>query len=164
MKKICISCGKEIVSGLFYQGDFVSLCEECGSEELAYADSIDSYVFEGDLKDCYSDDELSDIEKFNVEYRPTIEEVFPDDDGWTASNSHMLEEDDNFKIYSTVMCGGYYFEVYLDENGQSFTLAWENPSTGEVQEWNCGAYNDYRWDMRDIAVWLSNTGGIIENE
>ena len=58
MKKICISCGKEIVSGLFYQGDFVSLCEECGSEELAYADSIDSYVFEGDLKDCYSDDEL----------------------------------------------------------------------------------------------------------
>jgi hypothetical protein len=40
----------------------------------------------------------------------------------------------------------------MDDYGQSFVLAWIDPINRKVQEWNCGSYNSYIFDMEDIAA------------
>ena len=66
---------------------------------------------------------------------------------------HLLENEinENFKFVKTENCKGVNFEVYLDDYGQSFVLAWIDPHTKEIKQWCCGTYNDYQNDMEDIA-------------
>ena len=66
-------------------------------------------------------------------------------------NKEFLIEDEGLEFFKVEVVSGIYFEVFLDEAGQSFHLAWVDPRTGEIKTWCCGAYNDYRWDMEDIA-------------
>ena len=66
---------------------------------------------------------------------------------------HLLENEinENFKFVKTENCKGINFEVYVDDYGQSFVLAWIDPHTKEIKQWCCGTYNDYQNDMEDIA-------------
>jgi len=66
---------------------------------------------------------------------------------------HLLENEinENFKFVKTENCKGVNFEVYVDDYGQSFVLAWIDPHTKEIKQWCCGTYNDYQNDMEDIA-------------
>lgn len=66
---------------------------------------------------------------------------------------HLLETNEYFIFLRTVACKNQQFEVYMDDYGQSFVLAWIED--GEVREWCCGAYNDYYYDMYDIADYLN---------
>lgn len=43
------------------------------------------------------------------------------------------------------------FEIYCDDYGQSYVLAWKE--NGKVQEWCCGTYNDYEMEIEDIAYY-----------
>lgn len=65
------------------------------------------------------------------------------------------EIDNNFKFFKYETNKGIDFEVYIDDYGQSFTLAWIDPITNAISQWCCGAYNDYRWDMEDIAIYVN---------
>ena len=62
-----------------------------------------------------------------------------------------LKEDDTLKLLKIDEVKGILFQVYIDEPGQSFHLAWISPRTGEVKTWCCGTYNDYKREMEDIA-------------
>ena len=62
-----------------------------------------------------------------------------------------LEENENFKLVRCEVVKGIQFQIYLDDYGQSYHLAWRDPLTDEVKSWCCGTYNDYKWDMEDIA-------------
>ena len=66
---------------------------------------------------------------------------------------HLLETNEFFTFLRTDKCKNQRFEVYMDDYGQSFVLAWVED--GEVREWCCGAYNDYYYDMHDIADYLN---------
>lgn len=66
--------------------------------------------------------------------------------------NHWLSENSSFKFYSAEEYDGELFEVYIDDYGQSFVLAWIDPVDRKVQEWNCGSYNSYIFDMEDIAA------------
>ena len=76
-----------------------------------------------------------------------------------CKNHHWLKEDDTFKFYSAEEYDGVLFEVYVDDYGQSFHLAWIDPETCEIQEWCCGSYNDYYFDMEDIAASVNEKRG-----
>lgn len=65
---------------------------------------------------------------------------------------YWLEETDTFKFFSQEEVDGEPFQVYLDDYGQCFHLAWFDPITNELQQWSCGSYNTYLWDMEDIAA------------
>jgi hypothetical protein len=67
---------------------------------------------------------------------------------------HLLETDENFKYYDTQMCKGLEFEIYMDDYGQSWHLAWIDPHTKEVNSWCCGSYNSFIFDMEDIADYV----------
>lgn len=72
------------------------------------------------------------------------------------NNPHLLDNEinENFKFVKTEYCKGINFEVYLDDYGQSYVLAWTNPITKEIEQWCCGTYNDYQNDMEDIADYI----------
>jgi hypothetical protein len=67
---------------------------------------------------------------------------------------HWLRETKEFRFYSAEEYDGELFEVYVDDYGQSFVLAWIDPVDCKVQEWSCGLYNDYTYDMEDIAAFI----------
>lgn len=61
MKKYCEQCGAEInVYEGFYQSDWNYLCCDCGEKYLC--ETGYGYVYQDEYKDCYLDDEMSDIE------------------------------------------------------------------------------------------------------
>ena len=37
---------------------------------------------------------------------------------------------------------GVLFQIYRDDYGMSYHLAWKEPN-GEIKEWSCGMCNDY---------------------
>lgn len=76
-----------------------------------------------------------------------------------CKNHHWLKEDKVFRFYSAEEYDGVLFEVYVDEYGQSFHLAWIDPETCKIQEWCCGSYNNYRFDMEDIAALVNKKRG-----
>ena len=49
---------------------------------------------------------------------------------------------------------GVLFQIYRDDYGMSYHLAWKEPN-GEIKEWSCGMCNDYHWDMEDIADYIN---------
>ena len=61
-----------------------------------------------------------------------------------------LETNDVFTFDKKEVCKGVEFEIYNDDYGQSTILAWKDEK-GEICQWCCGTYNDYHWDMEDIA-------------
>ena len=67
----------------------------------------------------------------------------------------LLSKDlnDVFAFEKHELCDGILFDVYYDEYGMSYHLAWISPRTGEVKEWSCGMCNDYHIDMEDIALY-----------
>ena len=69
---------------------------------------------------------------------------------------HLLDNEINeyFKPVKWENCKGINFEIYADDYGQSYVLAWIDPRAKEIKQWNCGTYNDYRVDMEDIANYI----------
>lgn len=77
---------------------------------------------------------------------------------------HLLakEENDSFQYVKTEVVNNIEFEIYLDDYGQSYHLAWTNPATLTTETWCCGSYNDYHWDLEDVANYVSaRFGGYI---
>ena len=72
------------------------------------------------------------------------------------NSPHLLDNEINesFKFLKTEYYKGMNFEVYVDDYGQSYVLAWINPHTKEIEQWCCGTYNDYHNDMEDIANYV----------
>lgn len=68
--------------------------------------------------------------------------------------SHLLDTSDYFTYEKTEICKGIEFEIYRDDYGMSYFLAWRDPQTNKVKEWCCGTCNDYHWDMEDIADYI----------
>jgi hypothetical protein len=69
----------------------------------------------------------------------------------------LLEDelDEYFTFIEYEECLGIRFEVYLDDYGQSYHLAWINPNTREKEKWCCGTYNNnYKETIEDIANYL----------
>ena len=66
---------------------------------------------------------------------------------------HLLETNEYFTFLRTEECKNQQFEIYMDDYGQSFVLAWIEDD--KVREWSCGAYNDYFYDMHAIADYLN---------
>lgn len=58
--EFCEVCGKKVV----FLGKNNALCEECGQEELCYADIVDAYVYTDEYSLHLRDDDLSDLEIF----------------------------------------------------------------------------------------------------
>lgn len=69
------------------------------------------------------------------------------------------ELNDSFSFIKKEVYEDVEFEVYLDDYGQSYFLVWLDPTTGELQEWGCGTYNDYHFDMEDIAAHVNKLKG-----
>lgn len=90
MVHICEFCQKNINNSkddYYYESEYAWLCGECGEKELDYVDDIDGYVFHEDYKECYTDDELSDLEIFEKHCNDLDpEETEPD---WDAINDDI---------------------------------------------------------------------------
>ena len=73
-----------------------------------------------------------------------------------GNSPHFLDNkiNENFQFVKLENCKGINFEVYSDDYGQSYVLAWIDPRTKEIKEWCCGTYNDYHNDMDDIAEYM----------
>ena len=69
---------------------------------------------------------------------------------------HLLKTSEYFSYEKTENCKGIDFEVYMDDYGMCFVLAYRHPITNEICEWCCGTYTDYHWDMEDIADHLNS--------
>ena len=59
-----------------------------------------------------------------------------------------------FTFEKEEICKGVLFQIYRDDYGMSYHLAWKEPN-GEIKEWSCGMCNDYYWDMEDIAEYIN---------
>ena len=70
-----------------------------------------------------------------------------------------LKEDEYFKFVKEIECKEVIFQLYLDDYGQSYHLAWRDPKTNEVKSWCCGTYNSYEWDIEDIADYINEQKG-----
>ena len=70
-------------------------------------------------------------------------------------NRQLLETNEFFTFQKHLICKGHLFELYLDDYGMSYHLAWRDPLTKEVREWSCGMCNDYFYEMNDIAQYLN---------
>lgn len=87
----CIKCGQEIGNTqkdyYFVNRDGYCLCEECGEEELLYSDDIGDYVPKEDYKDYYTDDEIGDLDIWDIKVNhfESVEEE-PD---WDAINDDI---------------------------------------------------------------------------
>ena len=62
-----------------------------------------------------------------------------------------LSEDESLEFVKEENCKGIVFQIYMDDYGQSYHLAWRDPNTNEINSWCCGTYNDYEINMQDIA-------------
>ena len=135
----CVECGKTIdVREGYYDGPEY-YCRDCGDSYIVYAEDIEAYVHEDDYNECYLDDSLSDIETFE----------------WRKEACLLYEElDDNFTFLKTEKYKGISFDIYMDDYGQSYTLAWIDPNTEEISKWCCGTYNGFKDDMEDIADYI----------
>ena len=69
------------------------------------------------------------------------------------------ELNDSFSFIKKEIYEGVEFEIYLDDHGQSYFLVWVDPITKKLQEWCCGTYNDYYFDMKDIAAHVNKLKG-----
>lgn len=101
-KKVCECCGKiinpvfvseEVVISMFstyFEDEYgdVAYCEECGEDLLTFASDIEQYVYAEDYKECYLDDELSDILMFERYYMSSLEpiEEEPEEPDWDGYN------------------------------------------------------------------------------
>lgn len=133
----CERCGKNInLKKGYYVNDYcdVYFCMECGDMHLSYSSDIEAYV-EDDVE-CYRDDSLSDVTTYTLEFGECLLED---------------ELNDSFSFVGIRVCNGVEFEVYLDDYGQSYFLAWVDPKTGEIKERGCGTYNDYHSEIEDIV-------------
>ena len=72
------------------------------------------------------------------------------------NNDLYLQKDLNeyFTFEKEELCNGTLFQVYYDDYGMSYHLAWKEPN-GEIKEWSCGMCNDYHLDMKDIADYIN---------
>ena len=73
------------------------------------------------------------------------------------SDKKLLLQDElneSFQFVCFEDCKGIRFEVYMDDYGQSYTLAWIDPRTEKPCHWCCGTYNDYKNEMEDIANYM----------
>lgn len=52
------------------------------------------------------------------------------------NSPHLLDNEINesFKYVKMENCKGINFEVYLDDYGQSYVLAWINPRTKKIEQ------------------------------
>ena len=66
----------------------------------------------------------------------------------------LLKTDDVFHYETTITLNDTNFEVYVDDYGMSYIIAWKDPITKEVKEWNCGMGNHYENDLEDIAAYV----------
>lgn len=66
----------------------------------------------------------------------------------------LLETSTYFTYVKTEVVSGIEFEVYLDDYGMSYVLAWRDPRNNTICEWGCGMCNDYHIEMLDIANYL----------
>lgn len=63
------------------------------------------------------------------------------------------ELNDYFTFVKKVEKLGQEFEVYLDDYGQSFIIAWKS-NNGKIETFCCGTYNDnYYSELSDIAFY-----------
>lgn len=65
----------------------------------------------------------------------------------------LLEKELNeyFTFEGRKTIDGVDIDVYCDDYGQNYVLAWLDPINNEVQQWSCGTYNSYIPDMLDIS-------------
>lgn len=68
----------------------------------------------------------------------------------------LLETNKYFTFEKEVECKGIKFELYNDDCGQCYVLAWTE--NGRVKSWSCGTFNDYVLEMEGIAVYLNEKG------
>lgn len=66
----------------------------------------------------------------------------------------LLKTDEYFTFVKKETCKGVEFEVYIDDYGMTYVLAWKD-ETGEVNTWGCGMCNDYHIEMEDIADYVN---------
>ena len=73
----------------------------------------------------------------------------------TTNREPLLAKDLNefFTFHKHETCQDILFDVYYDDYGMSYHLAWISPRTGEIKEWSCGMCNDYHLDLGDIALY-----------
>lgn len=64
---------------------------------------------------------------------------------------HLLEETKYFTFEKEEEINGIKYELYLDDYGQSYVIAYKDPIDGEIIEIGCGTYNDYQ-DTLDYCV------------
>ena len=99
-KKVCECCGKIINPVLisedesvveyntYFEDEYgdVIFCEECGEMLLTFASDIDQYVYCEDYKECYLDDELSDLIMFDRLNTANLEEIEyePEEPDWDS--------------------------------------------------------------------------------
>lgn len=76
----------------------------------------------------------------------------------------MLKTDQYFTYEKTEICKGIEFEVYRDDYGMSYFLAWRDPKTNKIKEWCCGTCNDYYYEMQDIAEYCLERGNQNEEK
>lgn len=141
LMKICKHCEYDIdIKKGYYQSAHNSICNNCGDKILIFNGSLNASIYSDFYQEYYSDEELKRLEIF--------EWIQEEDD----EESHLLDESDMCKFFKSEEYDGELFEVYLDDYGQSFHLAWRDPLNDQVKTWCCGTYNDYHWDMEGIAA------------
>lgn len=66
---------------------------------------------------------------------------------------HLLEKEENqyFTFEKEIVIDGIKYEIYNDDYGQSYIIAYEDPDTGETIELGCGTYCDYQ-DVLEYCV------------
>ena len=66
--------------------------------------------------------------------------------------AHYLEKEENeyFTYFKEFKENGRRYEIYDDDYGQCFVIAWRDVETGDIDQWSCGAYNDYVLDLESI--------------
>lgn len=140
--KICKHCEYDIdVKQGYYQSAHDSICNNCGDKILIFNGKLDACIYSEHYQDYYSDEELKRLEIFTWTQEEDGDEDAP----------HLLDDSDMCQFFKHEECDGEKFEVYLDDGGQSFHLAWIDPIDNQTKTWCCGTYNDYHFDMEDIA-------------
>lgn len=65
----CNHCERKINNDYYFSNENGStiICSNCGVDKLLiYSEELDCFVYEQDYKEIYNDDEIADIEKFEV--------------------------------------------------------------------------------------------------
>ena len=75
------------------------------------------------------------------------------------NNKHLLETSQFFTFEEYINYEDINFELYYDDYGMSYFLAWVDPISGETKEWSCGMGNDYKYDLIDIAMSIKKQKG-----